>query len=63
MKANMDTAAECIRQVTHLKRKVNSHDPRIINARDAITSALNSNNQCTCTEIVILIPYCKQFFC
>ena len=40
IKTNMDTAAECMRQVPHLKRKVNSQDPRIINSRDAITSAL-----------------------
>ena len=37
IKAN--TAAVCMRQVPHLERKVNSQDPCIINARDAITSA------------------------
>ena len=33
------TAVGCMRQVPKLKMKLNSQDPRIINARKAITSA------------------------
>ena len=33
------TAVGCMRQVHKLKMKLNSQDPRIINAREAITSA------------------------
>ena len=36
MNANIDTAAECMRQVPLLKRKVNTQDPCIMNARVAI---------------------------
>ena len=33
------TSVECMRQVPKLKMKLNSQDPRIINAREAITSS------------------------
>ena len=43
VKAINETAVGCMRQITKPRRKLNSDDPRIIRARNAISTACKTN--------------------
>ena len=55
------TAIGCTRKIPKLKMKLNSQDPRIINAREAITSAHKELVQKICQSNRTLRVYIKKY--